>query len=122
MSTYSQFLATHQTQAQWRYQVKATLKNQKALDRYLAWLFDGHVQAVCHWAQSAEVVMLENDGNSVPQVLSVYWFKSKAEFEQYEKEDAPKLREEGIALAQELGGIEFSRSLGWAWSFTSDAQ
>ena len=119
MSNVSHFVKTHQAQARRRYQVNAILKDQKALDQYLEWLVDGHVQAVCEWAISAEIVTLEQDENQAPKVMSIYWFNSPAEYTRYEHEGAPKLREEGIALAQELGGIEFSRSFGWAWSVDS---
>ena len=119
MSNASLFVKSHQTQARWRYQVNATLKDHKALDRYLEWLFNGHVQAVCEWAVSAEIVTLEQDKTELPQVMSIYWFSSPATYTRYEHEGAPKLRDEGIALAKELGGIEFSRSFGWAWSVDS---
>ena len=120
MSNGSDFIKSRQAQARWRYQVNATLKDQKSLDRYLEWLFDGHVQAVCEWAISAEVVTIEQGESTPPQVISIYWFNSPAEYSVYEVEGAPKLREEGITLAQELGGINFSRSFGWAWPFKSD--
>ena len=120
MTHESHFVKSHQAQARWRYQVNATLKDQKSLDRYLVWLFAGHVQAVCQWAISAEVVTVEQEESETPQVMSIYWFAGPTEYAAYEAEGAPKLREEGIALAQELGGINFSRSFGWAWSFESD--
>lgn len=119
MSNASHFIKTHQAQAKWRYQVNAILKDHEALDRYLEWLFAGHVQAVCEWATSAEIVTLEQDEEEAPKVMSIYWFNNPSEYARYEHEGAPRLREEGIALAKELGGIDFSRSFGWAWSVDS---
>lgn len=102
----------------WRYAVQATLLNHKAYERYLDWLFSGHVEQVCQWAECAEVVSLEADEESdgeARHVLSVYWFADREAFEQYEKEGAPVLRAEGVALASTLGGISFKREVGWAW-------
>ena len=100
MTPESHFVKSHQAQARWRYQVNATLKDQKSLDRYLTWLFAGHVQAVCQWAISAEVVTVEQEDGEMPQVMSIYWFSSPDKYELYEAQGAPKLREEGIALAK----------------------
>ncbi len=100
----------------WRYQVTANLKDQESTERYLKWLFSGHVKAVCRWAESAEVVHLQTSGETSNRVMSVYWFHSQSDFDRYEREGAPDLRAEGIQLSEALGGILFERELGWAWS------
>jgi hypothetical protein len=108
----------NERQAMWRYQVTATLKDHASIKPYLEWLFDGHVHSVCQWAEQAEVVHLEgNDHLSQhpPQVMSIYWFTSQAQFERYKQEGAPLLRAEGIAFSESIGGIEFERKHGWAW-------
>lgn len=103
-----QTLARHEGST-WRYAVTATLTTQEALEHYLDWLLDGHINEVCLWAEEAEVV--EQSGL---KVQSVYWFKDYETFERYEREGAPKLREEGVRFAQELGGIVFERTTGWS--------
>ena len=105
----------NERQAMWRYQVTATLKDHASIKSYLEWLFDGHVQSVCQWAKHAEVVHLEGNDHLSRQVMSIYWFASQTQFEQYEREGAPILRAEGIAFSESVGGIEFERKLGWAW-------
>ena len=108
----------HGLSKRWRYQVTATLRDQDAVGLYLNWLFGGHVEAVCKWAERAEVIHLEEPPFSqrTNQVISVYWFKSREDFERYESHGAPALRSEGIELAQKLGGINFERSYGWSWA------
>ena len=100
----------------WRYQVIATLLDQESVDHYLDWLLRGHVAAVCAWADHAEVVQLQGSDlqKRSTQVMSVYWFASREEFDRYEREGAPLLRAEGIELADQLGGITFERTLGWS--------
>ena len=101
----------------WRYQVTATLRGAWETEQYLRWLSDGHVAAVCHWATDAEIVHMHAPETNEPthHVMSVYWFEGHDAFKTYEREGAPTLREEGIAFAQTLGGIEFTRSVGWSW-------
>ena len=102
----------------WRYQVSATLQDQDAASLYIDWLFAGHVAAVCTWAERAEVIHLEAPSSSqrTHQVISVYWFKNREDFDRYESHGAPALRSEGIEFAQKLGGIDFERSYGWSWT------
>ena len=106
--------------ALWRYQVTATLKDEQARSLYLKWLFAGHVQAVCKWALNAEVVQIDEPDQFSGKIMSIYWFKDQEDFTRYEKEGAPKLREEGIAFATSLGGISFERQVGWAWPVKRD--
>ena len=98
----------------WRYQVTATLQDRSAEQQYIDWLMAGHLQAVCKWAFRAEIVPLDY-GDLSPQVMSIYWFFKRDEFDLYEVEGAPLLRKEGIEFAKTLGGITFERQMGWAW-------
>ena len=105
-------------QSRWRYAVTATLKTEHAQSRYVDWLFDGHVNQVCRWAEEAEVVIIDDsvtpDGSSYWSVQSIYWFTDQKSFEAYEHEGAQLLRAEGINFAHELGGIDFQRTVGWS--------
>ena len=108
-----------QNQGRWYYEVTATLISEEARTEYIDWLFSGHVSAVCRWAEEAEVVALNADtsGSDHPwRVKSVYWFTDQNAFDVYEREGAPTLRTEGIALSHELGGIKFERDMGWSWT------
>ena len=108
-----------QNQGRWYYEVTATLISEEARAEYIDWLFAGHVNAVCRWAEEAEVVVLSADplkDDHPWRVKSVYWFTDQYAFNVYEREGAPTLRTEGIALAQKLGGIDFKRDIGWSWT------
>ena len=108
-----------QSQRRWRYAVTATLKDEQAQQRYIDWLFAGHVSEVCHWAEEAEVCVLDDrsgsEDHSQWRVLSIYWFTNQKSFSRYELDGASALRAEGVALAHELGGIDFERAVGWSW-------
>ena len=95
------------------YTVTAQLQSQDALDRYLDWLKNGHVQALLPWAVEARVILLDpSNPNHLPKVQSAYLFQTRADFERYQQEGAPLLQSEGKQLARDLGGIEFTRSFG----------
>lgn len=102
----------------WQYCVTATLKDQSACEAYLEWLIDGHVQAVLRWATHAEVIIHEED--IPPRVQSLYHFKDLSAYDLYIEEGASMLRQEGLLLAERLGGIEFHRSLGSRYWVSSD--
>ena len=108
-----------QNQGRWYYEVTATLISEEARAEYIDWLFAGHVKEVCHWAEEAEIIALgaEASVSEHPwRVKSVYWFTDRRAFDVYEREGAPKLRIEGVTLAQKLGGIDFRRDVGWSWT------
>jgi hypothetical protein len=65
---------------------------------YIAWLNDGHIQTVVDdgKARSARVVDLgSEDGTS--KVCSIYVFRSKAAYDEYDARVAPGLRADGKA-------------------------
>ena len=123
---------TQHDQRRWRYAVTATLSSEKALRHYLDWLMDGHVVAVCAWAEGAEIVEHTptsdiHDEDRAPEVWSaesVYWFTDREAFERYEEEGAPALRAEGVTLSQQLserglGEISFKRAFGWSTALSA---
>ena len=93
------------------YTVTATLSSHNALDPYLDWLSNGHIQALLPWALDARVIVLDV-GSDLPQVQSTYRFANQQDFEAYQSQGAPKLQSEGKELAQRLGGISFTRTWG----------
>ena len=100
------------------YTVTATLSSQSALQPYLDWLSNGHIQDLLPWALDAQVIVLSSESSSsYPQVQSAYRFASQKEFEEYQNQGAPKLQAEGKALAEKLGGITFTRTWGTQVAF-----
>ena len=98
------------------YEVTATLTGEQAWGAYLDWLKGGHAAALLEWAARAEVVALDRFSDSDPwRVKSVYLFTSREAYARYVEEGAPRLRAEGVALAERLGGISFERALGEVW-------
>ena len=93
------------------YTVTASLSSQEALDPYLDWLKNGHIQALLPWALDARVVVLDVDSN-LPRVQSIYRFTTRQDFEEYQSQGAAQLQAEGKELAKRLGGISFTRTCG----------
>lgn len=91
------------------YTVTATVPAAVA-DAYVAWLLDGHVQAVvAGGAQHATVTRL--DGDPI-RVESRYVFATPADFARYEAEVAPGLRADGVARFVDPHGVSFTRWTG----------
>jgi hypothetical protein len=96
------------------YMVVATLPNAAMVDEYIAWLQDGHIQAVVKGgATMGEVIRLdvEQAGGSA-RVMSRYEFPSRGEFDRYVKEKAPGLRAEGLAKFGSDRGVTYQRYVG----------
>jgi hypothetical protein len=96
------------------YTVIASCPSKELSDEYVAWLEDGHIDAViAGGAHSAMIVRLDREGNSGPWVLEVrYIFSTRAAFDRYIKEHAPALRADGLKRFGPERGIVFKRTLG----------
>lgn len=95
-----------------QYSVLATLPTQALRDQYRDWLAHGHVQdVVAAGARAAMVVVLDADPSAPPawRVLAVYRFPSQAALDRYLRDDAPRLRAQGLALFGPPTGVTFSR-------------
>jgi hypothetical protein len=94
------------------YVVRATLKNREAKEAFLTWLRDGHIADVCAaGAEEGSVVAL--DAESDEHTLEArYRFASRAAFDAYIRDHAPRLREEGLKVAERVGGVTFARTCG----------
>ena len=97
----------------YRYTVRCefTKGDQEVIERWLAWLREPHIADVMKGgATASEVVLMSGD----PVTYEIrYQFASQADFEKYEAEFAPSLRDEGRSLfpPQQLGMV-YSRSDG----------
>ena len=93
--------------SEFSYVVRATFDAAPVADEWIAWLRDGHLADVmAGGALSAEVVRLDGE----PLTLEVrYRFASRASFERYEREHAPRLRAEGAA---KFSGVRYVRTTG----------
>ncbi len=92
------------------YTVACTFDEQDVAKRWLAWLYGEHLADVCAGgATSAEVLRM--DGASIHYEIR-YLFPSRAAFELYEKEHAPRLREEGLRLFPLELGLAYTRTVG----------
>lgn len=79
------------------YTVRCTFENEDVAERWLKWLLDGHLADVCAaGAIDAEAVRLDSQDAIVCEAR--YHFRDRAAFEKYEREHAPRLREEGLQL------------------------
>ncbi|HVZ93665.1 MAG TPA: DUF4286 family protein [Phycisphaerales bacterium] len=98
------------------YTVTAILPEETIAERYIAWLEDGHVDAViAGGAHSATIVRLDREPSDPPGVERVevrYIFPTRAVFEKYVEVYAPALRSEGIKLFGPDSGVRFERRTG----------
>lgn len=94
------------------YTVIATIPDEATRDEYIAWLVDGHVQAVvAGGAVSAEVIRVDDPAFPI-EVQARYTFPSRAAYDRYLSEHAPALREEGLARFPASRGIKLRREFG----------
>ena len=78
--------------------------------RWLNWLRDEHLADVCAaGAQQAEVITLDSE---VPAFEVHYRFETRQAFEAYERDHAPRLREEGLERFPLDLGLVYSRRTG----------
>lgn len=91
------------------YVVRLAMKGPEEAARMLEWLEGGHCREVCEGgAADAEVILLEGSEGQTIEVR--YGFADRAAFERYERDHAPRLRDEGVALF--AGKMEASRWTG----------
>ena len=98
--------------ADFAYTVSCTFSDPAVADRWLAWLREEHIDDVCAaGALQGEVVRL--DGEPIRMEVR-YRFASRAAFEAYERDHAPRLRDEGLSRFPLSLGLEYSRTTGEA--------
>ena len=101
------------------YTVRCAFTHSEVAEKWLDWLRDGHLKDVCDaGAESALAVKLDSpdsqsDESSAQVVCEArYIFESREAFNAYERDHAPRLREEGLALFPLNLGLTYSRSVG----------
>jgi len=94
----------------YRYVVHASFENSEVAGEWLDWLRDGHCQAVLDaGATAVELVALD----SAERTYEVrYDFPDEAVFRRYEREHAPRLRDEGLARFPLSRGVAYARATG----------
>lgn len=100
------------------YTVRATFDDRDVARQWTDWLRDEHLRDVCDaGALDAEVIRIDPPadrpaGSSGVACEVRYHFADRAAFEQYEREHAPQLREEGMKRFPPERGIGYERSTG----------
>ncbi len=95
-----------------RYTVSATLPDAATRERYLAWLKDGHLEAVlAGGATRAEIVRIDDPSEPL-RMETRYTFPDRIAFEKYLSDHASALQEDGLARFGPDSGVRFERSIG----------
>ncbi len=100
------------------YVVRCAFAKREALEGFVAWLCTRHVADVCAaGAEDAEVDVLDPIGGTHPHAVEIrYRFASRDAFARYEREEAPRLRQDGIDELAVLGvapaEVAFTRTTG----------
>ena len=89
----------HRRQPLIAYVVRVTFAERDVVDRYLPWL-RAHVRQVCDaGASDGQIVVVDGE----PSVEARYTFASRDVLARYEREDAPRLRQQGMDELARLG-------------------
>lgn len=92
------------------YSVTCTFQNESLAREWLEWIESEHLaDVIAAGAIDAEVVIL--DGNPM-RCETRYHFASREEFNIYEREHAPRLRNEGLKKFPLTRGMSYVRSMG----------
>lgn len=99
------------------YVVRCTFDAPEPMERFFAWLRDRHVADVCAaGAVDAELVRLDPTQERPHAVEARYRFASREAFLRYEREEAPRLRADGLAELANIGlspdRVTFTRTTG----------
>ena len=99
------------------YTVQACFDDAAVAEEFIDWLQQGHIQDVIDaGALTGQVIRVdvgaEDDATAI--VEARYTFDSRDAFAAYERDDAPRLRQEGLERFGPERGIRFERSTGIA--------
>lgn len=92
------------------YTVRCTFENADVMAQWIAWLVDDHIADVCA-AGALDGAIVKLDGEPL-RVEVRYRFSSREAFETYERDHAPRLREEGLQKFPLELGLCYERSVG----------
>ena len=102
------------------YVVRTSIDDARVFDAYVGWLRDHHVGEVCvSGARDADLIVMDVPQGEPFVVEAHFRFVSREAFEKYEREQAPRLRQQGLAELARLGvepgrGASFHRATGKA--------
>ena len=92
------------------YTVRCVIDDADVAAEWIAWMRDTHLaDVVAAGALSAELVRL--DGESIT-CEARYAFQSREAWERYDREEAPRLRAEGLDAFPLSRGLRYERSTG----------
>lgn len=94
------------------YTVTASFPDERRRAEYLAWLEDGHVDAVIAAGARSAVIVAVDDPADPPRVQTRYIFSTRESFDRYLRQHAPGLREEGLRRFGPETGVRFAREVG----------
>ena len=82
-------------------------------DAWVNWLQNEHIAEVLKCgAERAEIVRWDGEDTQV-QLEIRYWFRDRADFQRYERDEAPRLRAEGLRRFPPADfGLSFRRATG----------
>lgn len=96
--------------AKLRYVVGVTLPDDATAQGWLDWLRNGHIaEVLAGGATSADIFKIDGTPNSYE---IEYFFPSRAAFAIYERDRAPRLRDEGRKLFPPEQGVVYRRTTG----------
>ncbi|MCC6333542.1 MAG: DUF4286 family protein [Myxococcales bacterium] len=95
------------------YTVIADFDSPQVAGDWVAWLKDGHLQAVLDGgARSVDLVRLEPTAEHPLRFEARYLFADLPTFQRYEQTAAPRLRADGLARFPPSRGVRLTRVLG----------
>ncbi len=96
------------------YTVRCTFDDPAVAERWVQWLGEEHLRDVCDaGAVDAEIVQFDAGGGSSKVICEArYHFADRAAFEKYERDHAPRLREEGLQKFPLERGLHYERFTG----------
>ncbi len=94
------------------YTVYTIFTDTSLADAWLRWLRGGHIaEVLAGGALDAEIVELDTPGPDRSFAVR-YHFASRESFAEYERDHAPRLRAEGMALFPVEKGVTYRRTVG----------
>ena len=95
------------------YTVACEFNDEQVARRWVHWLRDEHLREVCAaGAVGAQVIWFDRAPAGQARCEVRYLFSSRQDFERYEQDHAPRLREEGLKRFPMSLGLRYTRSTG----------
>lgn len=96
--------------ASFSYTVTAEFDDPAVMGEWIDWLRDGHLaEVIAGGALDAELVQFDGPAH---RCAVRYHFRDRAAFERYEREFAPRLRQDGLERFPPERGVRYQRNTG----------